>query len=420
MSFLNSLREPFVRTHTPNTNPKAPDCQKCYRDVRQQDAPVVDVDGKFWHSKCFVCKICHENVRQEYYHVDDMILCPEHFEMRVGGFCGKCYGQLSPGERIVTTGKTKYHANCLTCGICDTAFALHERVVTYGSKGFVHPICVACSVCGSSEGQFYIDSEISPPLIRCVRCRNERGPTEAQSPHAQNSEAPNGTDLREEQDVMHSSSLNSSSTFTGVGRKPSVMAMDDLPIAQHDAVPAVVSACIEQLSKPSNIRSEGLFRVPGRAQLINDVNERFNQGQDVNLEEYGMTAEDVAGLLKMRMRQQMFPAPEAKIFYEATSLANTSLARARRHLQASSKFLLLRALSALFVKVVADETNKMNVFNLATSLGMSLFPSLPVTKTRSVLQMVVDHYDVLFEHDSDTQSIASSTLETSSARIAIL
>ena len=75
------------------------DCKKCRFDVREQTRPVVETDEGYWHDGCFTCKVCRENVRGEYYFADDMLLCPEHYEMRRGGFCKICYGQLDAQVR---------------------------------------------------------------------------------------------------------------------------------------------------------------------------------------------------------------------------------------------------------------------------------------------------------------------------------
>jgi hypothetical protein len=67
--------------------------------VRELGRPVLETSEGYWHDNCFTCKVCRENVRAEYYFADDMLLCPEHYEMRRGGFCKICYGQLDAEVR---------------------------------------------------------------------------------------------------------------------------------------------------------------------------------------------------------------------------------------------------------------------------------------------------------------------------------
>lgn len=60
--------------------------------------PVVSLPEGYWHSSCFTCRVCRENVRSEFHIVDDLLLCPEHYELRRGAFCKGCYGQLTDTE----------------------------------------------------------------------------------------------------------------------------------------------------------------------------------------------------------------------------------------------------------------------------------------------------------------------------------
>ena len=54
--------------------------------------------------------------------MDGMLLCAEHFELRLGGFCQKCFGQLGH-EPVILGPKGKYHAQCLRCPCCGEGFS---------------------------------------------------------------------------------------------------------------------------------------------------------------------------------------------------------------------------------------------------------------------------------------------------------
>ena len=67
-------------------------------DVRELGLPVVRLPEGYWHPNCFHCKVCREDVRAEFYLVDNLLLCPEHYELRRGAFCKACFGQLADTE----------------------------------------------------------------------------------------------------------------------------------------------------------------------------------------------------------------------------------------------------------------------------------------------------------------------------------
>ena len=51
--------------------------------------------------------------------------------------------------------------------------------------------------------------------------------------------------------------------------------------AGDDNVPAFVSACVDYLSLPDNITSEGLFRLSGSASVVTELRDAFDQAEDV-------------------------------------------------------------------------------------------------------------------------------------------
>jgi len=74
-------------------------------------------------------------------------------------------------------------------------------------------------------------------------------------------------------------------------------------IVMDNTVPLLVRRCIEYLVIKDAVALEGIFRVPGSQQLMNQLKRDFEKGIDVNLMDTCHDPMAVAGLLKLFYRE---------------------------------------------------------------------------------------------------------------------
>jgi hypothetical protein len=128
-----------------------------------------------------------------------------------------------------------------------------------------------------------------------------------------------------------------------------------------DEVPRLVTDCVEVLM--SRVHEEGMFRVPGSKQRVEQLMEAYKQGnvQDLKKE----TTENIAGLLKKFLLQL-----QSRLLGPCDEKVGDNVNDAMKHLSTLKRGNLhvLGALLPLLAKVANTPVNKMDANNLGRSL----------------------------------------------------
>ncbi|KAJ3449124.1 gtpase-activating protein bem3 [Anaeramoeba flamelloides] len=177
-----------------------------------------------------------------------------------------------------------------------------------------------------------------------------------------------------------------------------------------DDIPLVVKRTIENLKKRA-LKSEGLFRVPGSVSEIKELKQKYNNGEDPDLDEYDLNS--VASLLKRFLRD----LPEPLCTFD---LYDIFLASAVINVRESRNMMLKKILGEMplihknllmelctFLKEVAsfEQYNKMGPDNLSLVFSPNLLRTedesvsitiedAPIAKT--LMKTFITDYDDLF------------------------
>eukprot|EP00045_Choanoeca_perplexa_P014266 m.166671 g.166671 ORF g.166671 m.166671 type:complete len:309 (+) comp16628_c0_seq3:1794-2720(+) len=176
-----------------------------------------------------------------------------------------------------------------------------------------------------------------------------------------------------------------------------------LPDVELDArVLPAIRKCLEFLNKPSSLKEEGLFRVPGNQRVVQEIYHQLEQGEEVNFNTI-LEASNVCGLLKRVLREEELPIDPvtARRLLKAIDRSHSHaqrLRRVRRTLAVVSymRLSILQLLTLTFRKIIATPGNLMNASNLTTAVGPTIFPTLPILKTGVVLEFLVVYYVDVF------------------------
>eukprot|EP00730_Choanoeca_flexa_P007501 TRINITY_DN12341_c5_g1_i1.p1 TRINITY_DN12341_c5_g1~~TRINITY_DN12341_c5_g1_i1.p1 ORF type:complete len:345 (+),score=61.36 TRINITY_DN12341_c5_g1_i1:193-1227(+) len=184
-----------------------------------------------------------------------------------------------------------------------------------------------------------------------------------------------------------------------------ITALDNEGLGEVEVDARVLPAirkCLEFLNKPSSLKEEGLFRVPGNQRIVQEIYQQLDEGDEVDFSKI-REASNVCGLLKRCLREEELPIDPltAKRLLKSIDRSHSHaqrLRRVRRTLAVLSamRFSILRSLVLTFRKIIATPGNLMNASNLTTAVGPTIFPTLPIQKTGVVLEFLVVYYVDLF------------------------
>eukprot|EP00049_Salpingoeca_infusionum_P006664 m.110023 g.110023 ORF g.110023 m.110023 type:complete len:450 (-) comp13384_c0_seq3:438-1787(-) len=185
------------------------------------------------------------------------------------------------------------------------------------------------------------------------------------------------------------------------------------PMRLPMAVPLGVRLCVEYIARPRTLKFEGLFRVSGSKMRIDELYQGIIDGEVQSLDDE-FDPYTVCGLLKKIMREANLPIPTKaeRRLLRAIEGARTEQQRVKRIRKVLStlreeEFESLRVILLLFLKIIAQDGNRMTVSNLATSVGPSLFSSIPTQKSTIVLAVVLPNYVECFAKQSQLQPTGS-------------
>ncbi|XP_032961366.1 actin-binding LIM protein 2 isoform X16 [Rhinolophus ferrumequinum] len=125
---------------------------------------VLRVQDKYFHIKCFVCKVCGCDLAEGGFFVrQGEYICTRDYQRLYGTRCFSC-DQFIEGEVVSALGKT-YHPDCFVCAVCRLPFPPGDRV-TFNGKECMCQKCSVPTAAGSS-------SHLSQGLWSCGGCGTE-------------------------------------------------------------------------------------------------------------------------------------------------------------------------------------------------------------------------------------------------------
>ncbi|XP_016051382.1 PREDICTED: actin-binding LIM protein 2 [Miniopterus natalensis] len=126
---------------------------------------VLRVQSKYFHLKCFVCKVCGCDLAEGGFFVrQGEYICTLDYQRLYGTRCFSC-DQFIEGEVVSALGKT-YHPDCFVCAVCRLPFPPGDRVTFNGKEC----MCQKCSLPKSSGGS---STHLSQGLWSCGGCGTE-------------------------------------------------------------------------------------------------------------------------------------------------------------------------------------------------------------------------------------------------------
>jgi len=182
------------------------------------------------------------------------------------------------------------------------------------------------------------------------------------------------------------------------------------PDHQGESYPIVARKCIECLQN-IGLKSEGLFRVPGNAGGLKELQARFDQGHGkaVDVNRYDINV--VAGLLKLYLRELPEPLLTFALYDSFRQPIEDVIARVEHfyalveQLPPQNKIFLKNLVQ--FLKNVADyaATNMMTPANLALVFGTNLLraegkeleSALSTLNVSWVIEFLIEQYSAIFE-----------------------
>lgn len=141
---------------------------------------------RLFHANCLVCLVCGRDLANVGFFVqNDQYFCPEDFQERFGTKCGICH-QFLEGEGINVGGKA-FHERCFVCASCRNPFPPGEKIVSRG-KEYICQRCNAqeksadvrgpklerCAGCGedirSGQSLLALDKQWHLWCFTCTKC----------------------------------------------------------------------------------------------------------------------------------------------------------------------------------------------------------------------------------------------------------
>ncbi|XP_032623129.1 actin-binding LIM protein 2 isoform X6 [Chelonoidis abingdonii] len=136
-------------------------CNNCGNPCKGE---VLRVQNKYFHIKCFVCKVCGCDLAQGGFFVrQGDYICTLDYQRLYGTRCISC-DEFIEGEVVSALGKT-YHPACFVCALCRLPFPPGDRVTFNGKEC----VCQKCSLPpAGSNSTFSIQA-----LRNCGGCGSE-------------------------------------------------------------------------------------------------------------------------------------------------------------------------------------------------------------------------------------------------------
>jgi len=178
-------------------------------------------------------------------------------------------------------------------------------------------------------------------------------------------------------------------------------------------VPLIVHNTVTTLQQ-KGLQTEGIFRVSGNMQRVEELKKLYDAGEPVDLNEE-KDPHVVASLLKWYIRELPEPLMTTELylaFMQAYDKSNVTKSKAQiietlKKLPEPNR-ILLKLLIILLAKIARIEDNKMNSANLAICFGPNLFRS------------TIDSPEIVFKHAPIYNAIIKLLIDEADAMISEL
>ncbi|CAH2299738.1 actin-binding LIM 2 isoform X8 [Pelobates cultripes] len=121
-------------------------CSNCESPCKGE---VLRVQNKYFHIKCFTCKVCGCDLAQGGFFVrQGDYICTLDYQRLYGTRCFSC-DEFIEGEVVSALGKT-YHPRCFVCAVCRNPFPPGDRV-TFNGKECICQKCTVSPTVGNSN-----------------------------------------------------------------------------------------------------------------------------------------------------------------------------------------------------------------------------------------------------------------------------
>jgi len=149
----------------------------CYCTERIESRDVVEVDGRDWHRRCFVCSTCGAQVDPRgtaYIMADGLPSCKSHLRS-----CARCGEAVEAADLVLVQGED-LHSFCFCCDMQGCGVPLDPRgfVQHHGNRYCgSHPMCTSCEL-PIPEGDLYHDEngQFHSDCFRCASCSTPLDP----------------------------------------------------------------------------------------------------------------------------------------------------------------------------------------------------------------------------------------------------
>lgn len=143
-------------------------------------------------------------------------------------------------------------------------------------------------------------------------------------------------------------------------------------------IPPIVRKCVDSLSITGVIDTEGIFRRSGNYSKINELKQKVNRGEEIDLKDVDVHV--IAGLLKSFLRDLSEPLLTYELYDEITNFLELSKEERSRNVKQMLReklpvenYELFKYLVEFLVKVMeCEDLNKMTSSNLAIVFGPNL------------------------------------------------
>lgn len=111
-----------------NVTVSSTQCAICLNDL---DERVISALGQKWHTDCFRCSVCDDQLTHWYFEKEGLLFCRDDYLQRFGDICQQCMALISGPAMIVE--EHKFHPECFRCEHCrqyigdGDSYALVER-----------------------------------------------------------------------------------------------------------------------------------------------------------------------------------------------------------------------------------------------------------------------------------------------------
>lgn len=126
--FVLDTKKTSPKPSSRNVTVSSTQCAICLNDL---DERVISALGQKWHTDCFRCSVCDDQLSHWYFEKEGLLFCRDDYLQRFGDICQQCMALISGPAMIVE--EHKFHPECFRCEHCrqyigdGDSYALVER-----------------------------------------------------------------------------------------------------------------------------------------------------------------------------------------------------------------------------------------------------------------------------------------------------